>query len=210
MKAALTALGLVLAPAALAQEPPPATDIAADKMAIALLPAKAKLEVSSPAFQNGGDMPRDATQYGKNVFPGLSWSKGPASTRSYVIVMQDADAIRNADAILHWTLFDIPAGLTTLDPGMTAPPADAMYGPNIGGSMQPWRGPRPFPGPKHRYPIQVFALDTLIPADPQMTFAALKAAMRGHVLASGQLVGLGSYYPGATPPPQPAPPQPAR
>jgi para-nitrobenzyl esterase len=208
MKATPTAFCLLLAtfaaPVAMAQQPPPATDIAADKMAIVLLPAKAKLDISSPAFQNGGDMPLDNTQYGKNIFPGLQWSKGPAGTRSYVIVMQDADAIRNDDAILHWTLFDIPASVTKLDPGMTTPPAGSMYGPNIGGQMQAWRGPRPFPGPKHRYPIQVFALDRTIGADPQMTFAALKAAMAGHVLASGQMIGLGSYYPSATPPPEPA------
>ena len=189
---------------AFAQAPPPATDMAADKMIFKLLPAKGTLTISSPAFKDGGDMPMDNTQYGKNVFPGLQWSKGPYGTRTFVIVMQDADAIRGDDAILHWTIYDIPAGVTKLEPGMTAPPVGAAYGPNIGGSAQPWRGPRPPAGPKHRYPIQIFALDTVIPVDPAITFPALKAAMAGHVLASGQMVGLGGFFPGsATPPPAP-------
>jgi len=207
MKIAPAALAALLtASPAIGQAPPPEVDIAADKMISVLLPVKDKLTITSPAFADGADMPVDNTQYGKNLFPGLGWSNGPLGTQSYVIVMQDEDAIRNNDAILHWTIYNIPARVTALAPGMTIPPDGASYGPNIGGLSQPWRGPRPPAGAKHRYLIQIFALDTTIAADPRMTFLALKAAMQGHVLASGQMVGLGSFFPGATvAPPAPAP-----
>jgi phosphatidylethanolamine-binding protein (PEBP) family uncharacterized protein len=56
-------------------------------------------------------------------------------------------------------------------------------------------GPRTPPGPKHRYHFQIFALDTTIPA--ATTYAALTAAMKDHVLASGELVGLGQAAPPA-------------
>jgi para-nitrobenzyl esterase len=205
--AALTALGLVAAPFAHAQAPPAATEAAADQLVLKLIPAKgnAMLKVSSPAFKDGADIPFENTQYRGNVFPGLQWSKGPGGTKSYVVIMQDTDAVVRGDAILHWTMYDVPAGVTKLDPGMTAPPTGAMNGPNIRGPNQSYMGPKTPAGPKHRYHLQVFALDTVIPGDPQLSYDALKAAMTGHVLASGQTVGLGQVDPTAPPPaPRPA------
>lgn len=43
-----------------------------------------KLTVTTPAWQNGGDIPYENTQYRGNVFPGLAWTPGPSGTRSYV------------------------------------------------------------------------------------------------------------------------------
>jgi para-nitrobenzyl esterase len=207
LTAALTVLGLAAAPLAHAQAPPAATEAGADHLVLTLISAKggAKLRVSSPAFKDGGDIPFENTQYRGNVFPGLKWSKGPHGTQSYVVIMQDTDAVVRGDAILHWTLYDVPATLTQLDAGMTTLPAGAMYGPNIRGPMQAYMGPKTPAGPKHRYHLQVYALDTVIPGDPKLSFDALKAAMTGHVLASGQTIGLGQVDPTA-PPPAPRPP----
>ena len=205
--ALLTAAALCAAPAAFAQSPPPpAVEPGAAYLVLPMLPAKggARLTVSSPAFQAGGDIPFENTQYRGNVFPGLTWSAGPAGTRSYVVIMQDTDGVRNNDAILHWTAYNIPAGTTSLAAGMSALPAGASYGPNIRGAAQAYMGPRTPAGPKHRYHVQVFALDTTIAPAPA-DYAALTAAMKDHVLASGQVVGLGSVDPTAPPPAPPAP-----
>jgi phosphatidylethanolamine-binding protein (PEBP) family uncharacterized protein len=85
---------------------------------------------------------------------------------------------------------------------MTAPPAGSMYGPDVRGPMRPYSGPRPPAGPKHRYHFQTFALDTILQGDPVLTWNQLKAQMAGHVLASGQLIGLGSADPTAPRPQQ--------
>ena len=204
LTAALSVLGLAAAPPAHAQAPPAATEPAAAQIVITLIPAKAKLMVSSAAFKDGGDIPFENTQYRGNVFPGLKWSRGPRGTKSYVVIMQDGDAVVKGDAILHWTLYNVPATVRQLDAGMTEPPTGAMYGPNIRGPMHAYMGPRTPAGPKHRYHLQVFALDDVIPNDPQLSFDALKAAMMGHVLASGQTIGLGQVDPTA-PPPAPRP-----
>ena len=37
--------------------------------------ANAKLSVTTPAWQDGGDIPYENTQYRGNVFPGLAWSR---------------------------------------------------------------------------------------------------------------------------------------
>ena len=52
--------------------------------ALVEFPAKgsAKITVTSPAFPSGGDIPYENTQYRTNTFPGLSWSAGPAGTKS--------------------------------------------------------------------------------------------------------------------------------
>lgn len=86
---------------------------------------------------------------------------------------------------------NIPPSVTRLDAGMTEMPAGSTYGPNYRGANQPYLGPRTPAGPKHRYHLQLFALDTTLPSDAFTSYDALIAAMNGHVLASGEVVGLG-------------------
>ena len=168
----------------------------------------AHLTVSSPAFGDGGDIPFENTQYRGNNFPGLAWTAGPAETKSYAIIMQDTDVMLRGAPILHWTMYNVPAGVTKLDPGMppAGKPAGSEYGPNARGDAQPYMGPRPPPGPKHHYHLQVFALDTVLNPDPAMTYDTLTGQMRDHILASGEVVGLAMADPEAAlrPPPPPA------
>jgi para-nitrobenzyl esterase len=194
---ALASLCMLATPSLIAQQAPPATEVGASQLALANIPAKsgAKLTVTSPAFANGADIPFVNTRYRGNVFPGLAWSEGPAGTKSYVVIMQDADALVNGAPILHWTMLDIPASTTRLDAAMSAPPAGARYGPNIRGASQPYAGPHTPAGPKHRYHLQLFALDTTLPANGAASYGALTEAMQGHVLASGEVVGLGQIDP---------------
>lgn len=206
LAAMLAASGAFIAPAlapALAQSPPNATEPGLPMLALTTVPAKGgvKLTVTTPAFKSGGDIPFENTQYQGNKFPGLEWTKGPAGTKSYAIIMQDTDGIRNNMPILHWTMWNIKG--TKLDAGMTTRPEGSAYGPNIRGPAQAYMGPRTPAGPKHRYHLQVFALDTTV--DPSKSYDELLAAMKGHVLASGEVIGLGQVDPSA--PPRPAAPQ---
>ncbi len=198
---ALVAALLLNVTPALAQAPPPETESGLQYLALTAAPAKggAKLTVTSPAFQNMADIPFENTQYRTNTFPGLKWTAGPAGTKSYAVIMQDTDAVIRGSAILHWTMFNITG--TSLDAGMTAPPAGSTFGPNIRGANQPYMGPRTPAGPKHRYHLQVFALDTTLAPEAGANLDALLAAMKDHVLASGELIGLGVVDPNAPPPP---------
>ncbi len=193
------ALGLLCAASAQAQPAPapaaapiPAPD---ERAIVELGPTAAKLQVTTPAWADGADIPFENTQYQGNVFPGLSWSAGPAGTRSYAIIMQDPDGRRNDRPyiVLHWTMYNIPATVTSLPAGMApdAKPAGSDYGLNVRGQAQPYMGPRTPPGPKHHYYMQVFALDTVLPAGGEQTYASLIDSMKGHVLASGEVLGLG-------------------
>src|SRR3954462_2962491 len=128
IRLALTAATCLIMAPAIGQAPPPAADeVGVAHLALTLLPAPAgrTLKVSSPAFGNLADIPVENTQYRGNVFPGLTWGKGPAATKSYVVIMQDTDIVVRGDAILHWTMYNVPATITSLAPGMSAPPAGA-------------------------------------------------------------------------------------
>ena len=148
---------------------------------------RSALTVSSPAFGDGGAIPCKNTQYCGNVFPGLTWSAGPAGTRSYVVIMQGPG--EGAEISLHLTVFNIPAGVTRLPTGMTLPPAGARLGPNVHGRHHAYAGPHPHGAGPNEYHIQVFALDAPLRLSRSVTFPQLIAAMREHVLADGQLVG---------------------
>ena len=199
--------GALIAMAALPAVAQPAISPARPN-ALVELPSKgsAKLTVTTPAWQDGGDIPYENTQYRGNVFPGLAWTSGPSATKSYVVIMQDTGAIVRGAPILHWTLYNIPSSVTKLEPGMSATgnPRGSNYGPNIRASAQPYMGPRTPPGPKHPYHLQVFALDRTIPANAAITYDELTGAMKGHILAAGEVVGMGSVDPTA-PPPAPRP-----
>jgi para-nitrobenzyl esterase len=192
-------LALMTSAVAYAQAPPADVENGLATSALVTLPAKggAKLTVTSPAFKQMGDIPFANTQYQTNTFPGLEWTAGPAGTKSYAVVMQDLDGSAARPIVQHWTAFNITG--TKLDAGMTALPS-GTYGPNIRGANQPYMGPRTPAGPKHRYHFQVFALDTVLPNEAGATVDSLLAAMKDHVLASGEIVGLGQVDPNAPPP----------
>jgi len=89
-----------------------------------------------------------ATFAGGNISPALSWTPGPAGTKSYALLMTDPDVPANLSlagqpgvwipahaprqTIYHWVLADIPPGLTFLSEGAesTGPvPKGKPYGP---------------------------------------------------------------------------------
>jgi para-nitrobenzyl esterase len=195
-------LGLALAAPAAAQVSRAAPGQPEARTALDLMPAKAKLIVTTPAFRNGGRIPFENTQYRTNTFPGLDWTAGPEGTKSYVVIMQDSTLILRGAPILHWALFNIPARVTSLPAGMApdAKPPGSAYGPNYLGEARPYTGPRTPPGPGDDYHFQVFALDTLVPAGASGSYEVLAGAMRGHVLAGGEVVGHAVADPEASPP----------
>ena len=170
---------------------------------------RTRLKVISPSFQSGGRIAFEYTQYRNNTFPGLSWSRGPRGTRGYAIVMQDNTLIYHGAPVLHWTMFNIPASVTSLPVGMApdGKPPGSSYGPNFKGAARPYTGPRTPPGPGDDYHFEVFALNTAVPAEASSDYAVLTQAMQGHVLASGEVVGHAIADPDA--PPRPQPPAPA-
>ena len=51
-------------------------------------------------------------------------------------------------------------------------------------------GPRPSGSKPHRYIFQLFALDRRLTLDPEAKRSEVIAALAGHVVAKGQLIGI--------------------
>lgn len=144
--------------------------------------AQGAVSVSSPVFSNGSAIPAKYTCDGDGKSPPLSWSNLPAGTRSVAVVVDDPDAPHGKFA--HWVVYDVPPGTTAIGEG--ALPAGAEQGKN--GKGQPgWTPPCP-PSGTHHYHFEVFALGSPLTLS-QPTEDDLFRAMRGHVLAQGEIVG---------------------
>lgn len=194
----LAALAAAIPVAARAQAAPDVGHVPELAIASVAEAGNAGLKVSSPAFRDGERIPLDNTQYGSNRFPGLAWSAGPRGTVSYAVIVQgDPRAARpGAPTSIHFTAFNLAAAARGLPAGLTSLPAPASYGPNVHGLAERYAGPHTHTDEPQPYHFQVFALDTKLPRDPTLSFDQAMAAMKGHVLARGDLVGVSSK-PGA-------------
>ena len=146
------------------------------------------LRVESSAFGMNGSIPQQFTSDGDDIAPPVSWSQLPAGTKSVAVIVEDPDA-PNPEApertFTHWIVIGIPATAPGLRGGNSLPEG-AVHGINDWGKRE-WGGPNP-PIGRHRYFFKVFALDIdLNAANP--TRLELYAAMKGHILAQGELIG---------------------
>lgn len=147
--------------------------------------ALAKLMISSPAFEHGALMPGKYTCDGENINPPLEISGIPAGAKSLVLIMDDPDA--PSGIWDHWLKWNIPvaSGTTVIVKEGEAPLG--VSGRGTGGQTN-YQGPCP-PSGTHRYFFKVYALDTELALPEGGSKAELEAAMAGHVLAQGELVG---------------------
>lgn len=147
-----------------------------------------KITVSAEAFKEGGNIPAEHTCDGRDVSPLLSWKGVPAGAKSIALVMDDPDA--PGGTFVHWVIFNIPAGVQKLPEGMPGNKTLAdgsRQGVNDFGRIG-YGGPCP-PRGTHRYYFKLYALDTMLDLAPGATEKQLEDAMKGHVLAEGELMG---------------------
>jgi Raf kinase inhibitor-like YbhB/YbcL family protein len=151
--------------------------------------AHPSLEIKSADFVSGGTIPQRHTCDGADVSPPLQWSAPPAGTKSFALVMHDPDALID---FTHWLVFNISPSARSLVENASQQAAiheGASDGMNdfdrfgYGGPCPP--GNRP-----HRYMFHLYALDTRLDLPAGATRKALDSAIRGHVLAEGQITGI--------------------
>lgn len=157
-------------------------------LAMGRVEARAGLSVASPSISEDGAIPARHSEYYDGVAPALSWSPTPRAA-AYAIIMEDPDA-QAPKPFVHWVAWNIREPMTP--EGLNEEiklPNGVVQGANSRGSVG-YYGPRPPVGdPPHHYHFQVFALDAPLELPPGSDRDALLAAMEGHVLAKGELVG---------------------
>ena len=159
-----------------------------------------KLEVTSTAFAPNQPVPKRHTGEGEDLSPPLAWKGLPEGTKEIALICDDPDApVGTWD---HWVIYKIPASLTGLPEGVPRDPqlkepAGALQGQNSWDSAPKdkignigYRGPLPPKGHgTHHYHFKVYALDAPLQVQPGLTKKALLDAVKGHVLAEGELIG---------------------
>ncbi len=159
-------------------------------------PNPASLRVTSEAFADGATIPIEYTCDEEDRSPPLSWADLPEGTRSVAVVVGDPIRGRNPFkgpfVIPHWVLYDLPPDTTSLPGGLPRTPIlsnESKQGLNWR-DMIGYTGPCPPPGgPAHRYGFTVYALDARTDLEPGATRDELLLAMRGHIIAQGELQG---------------------
>ncbi len=148
------------------------------------------MELTSTAFLEGTIIPKVNTGDGKDISPPLRWSGAPANTQSFALICDDPDAPRK-EPWVHWVLFHLPADARELPEAV--PASDTLTGAGKQGKNDfgkiGYGGPAPPPGKPHRYYFKLYALDTILDLEEGATKQELEQAMKGHILASGQLMG---------------------
>lgn len=148
------------------------------------------LSITSSAFAEGESIPARYTADGTDVSPPLSIAGHPAGTETLALIVDDPDA--PGGRFVHWLLWNVPAGTTTLPENL--PQSKTLD--QLGGARQGtngfgeigYRGPKPPEGDgSHTYRFRLRALDTTLDLAAGAKRAELASAIAGHVLAGTQL-----------------------
>ena len=150
---------------------------------VALAAGGAKMKISSSAFQEGGTIPEKFSKDGQNVNPELRIEGVPAEAKSLALIVDDPDA--PVGLFTHWLVWNIDPKTTEI--AESTVPKGAMQGTNdFPGSG--YDGPQP-PSGTHRYYFKIFALDRTLDLKSGAKRREVDAAMRGHIVGEGQMMG---------------------
>ncbi len=144
--------------------------------------AGAKMKVTSSAFQEGGNIPSKFTCDGDNASPPLQIAGVPSEAKTLVLIADDPDA--PGGLFTHWLVWNIPPQTNSIAEG-SAP--KGVHGTNDFGKSG-YGAPCP-PSGTHRYYFRVFALDRELTLPAGAKRSQLNGAMKGHVVAQGELMG---------------------
>jgi Raf kinase inhibitor-like YbhB/YbcL family protein len=149
------------------------------------------LTLKSPAFADGGPIPRAHTCDGADLSPPLTWSGAPAATKEFALVADDPDAPRAT--FVHWVLYGVPATVSSIPSGLsTEPELVKPFAARQGVTdfrKTGYGGPCPPPGAPHRYVFTLYALAAPLALPAGATKAVLLDAVKKVTLEQAVLVG---------------------
>ena len=142
----------------------------------------AKMKITSSAFQESANIPRQFTCDGSDTSPPLQIADIPSGAKSLALIVDDPDAPNGL--FTHWMVWNIPPQAGAIAEGSTP---KGVQGTNDFGKSG-YGGPCP-PSGAHRYYFKVFALDRELDLPFGAKRGQVDAAMKGHIVAQGELMG---------------------
>ncbi|PYI87397.1 MAG: YbhB/YbcL family Raf kinase inhibitor-like protein [Verrucomicrobia bacterium] len=141
------------------------------------------MTITSPAFPAGGQIPAKFTCNGQGTSPELRISGTPPGAKSLLLIADDPDA--PGGVFTHWLVWNIDPQTTRW--AENSVPAGALQGTND--FSKKGYGPPCPPSGTHRYIFKIFALDRPLELKAGARRADVEDAIRGHILAQGELIG---------------------
>jgi Raf kinase inhibitor-like YbhB/YbcL family protein len=141
-----------------------------------------ELVVKSKAFEAGKKIPKKYSCDDQSINPPLTISGVPKEAKSLALIMDDPDAPRGT--FVHWVVRNIPPETTEIAEN-TVPGVEGLNG----AGEPSYTGPCP-PSGTHRYFFKVYALNQELNLRERTGKRELEAAMQGHIIAKGELIGL--------------------
>lgn len=148
------------------------------------LDSKVTFPLTSSDFSADTPLPKVSSCDGGDRSPALAWSGNLGETKSFALIADDPDA--PSGDFTHWVLFDIPKSASLLTQGVNDV---GVQGKNDFDKLG-YGGACPPPGKLHHYYFRLYALDIeKLGLGPGASRADVEGAMKGHVLAKGELMG---------------------
>ena len=139
------------------------------------------LQLTTPTFSDGDEIPRECGYKNGNEAPPLAINGIPEGTKSLTLIMDDPDAMGAVGKVwVHWIVWNI-------DPTATESLQDATEGMTDFGEVG-YGGPAP-PDKRHTYVFKLYALDCELDLPNESTKTDLEKAMEGHIIEQTQLTG---------------------
>jgi Raf kinase inhibitor-like YbhB/YbcL family protein len=149
------------------------------------------LELHSPAFAQGAEIPKRYSCDGEDVSPPLQWSGAPPNTRSFALLCHDPDA--PSGLFQHWAAYDVPREWTGLAEGHGPETLADGFRQAIDDFGRPgYGGPCPPHGHGiHHYHFRLIALQVShLPVASSAHGAEVARLAQPEVLAETELVGV--------------------
>ena len=141
------------------------------------------MNLTSPDFREGGNIPERFTCDGKDISPTLKIDGIPKGAKSLVLIVDDPDA--PGGNFTHWLIWNIVPDLTEIVANQL--PAHAVQGVNDFGKSR-YSGPCP-PAGVHRYYFRLYALDTTLTLPQTSKRKVVDSAIGGHIIGEATLMG---------------------
>ncbi len=146
---------------------------------------KTAMEIKSPSFPANGFIPEVFSCRGNDTNPPLALENVPKDAKSLALIIDDPDA--PAGTWVHWVMWNIHPDIGRIEANSV--PRGAVQGVNSWGKRS-YGGPCP-PSGTHHYHFKLYALDTeKFSLAPGSGKKELEAAMKGHILAHSEIIGL--------------------